>query len=453
MPVQLFSHNCQAYQAVCAMLEKNGKAAVIHPTGTGKSFIAMKWIEEHAQRFVWLSPSEYIYQTQIENVLRTAPDFPTERITFMTYTRLMMMTDAEIVALAPFGIVLDEFHRCGAKCWGEGVVRLLTAYPEAQLLGLSATKIRYLDGQRDMAEELLQGCVASEMTLGEAVVRGILPAPMYVTTLYQIQQELDDLQKRINTVSPETFRRESQHSMDALRETIENAEGLPAVFERYMKEKTGKYLVFCSSQTHMKRVLSHVKEWFGGIDPELHVYSAYSVDPQTSRAFKTFIKDDSGHLKLLLSIDMLNEGWMNGYRQAKAYFEEHGDLNVPVRYKTETGFALGNWLSNQREAKEGESRSKKLTEEQIRQLESIGMVWKRSRDERWNDFYSAACEYYNKNGNLEVPPQYKTPDGFCLGMWIYDQKRNFKKGKLLNQERYTRLVKIGMFETPAVSGN
>ena len=151
--------------------------------------------------------------------------------------------------------------------------------------------------------------------------------------------------------------------------------------------------------------------------------------------------------------NVCDEGWMNGYRQAKAYFEEHGDLNVPVRYKTETGFALGNWISNQREAKEGESRSKKLTEEQIRQLESIGMVWKRSRDERWNDFYSAACEYYNKNGNLEVPPQYKTPDGFCLGMWIYDQKRNFKKGKLLNQERYARLVKIGMFETPAVSGN
>lgn len=103
--------------------------------------------------------------------------------------------------------------------------------------------------------------------------------------------------------------------------------------------------------------------------------------------------------------------------------------------------------------KKGKVDPKKLTEEQIRQLESIGMVWKRSRDERWNDFYSAACEYYNKNGNLEVPPQYKTPDGFCLGMWIYDQKRNFKKGKLLNQERYARLVKIGMFETPAVSGN
>lgn len=138
---------------------------------------------------------------------------------------------------------------------------------------------------------------------------------------------------------------------------------------------------------------------------------------------------------------------------SRPYFEEHGDLNVPVRYKTETGFALGNWISNQREAKEGESRLKKLTEEQIKQLESIGMIWKRSRDERWNDFYSAACEYYQKNGNLEVSPQYKTPDGSCLGMWVYDQKRNFKKGKLRNQERYARLMKIGMFEVPMNKAN
>ena len=202
MSVQLFAHNRQAYDAVTAMLHQAAKAAVIHPTGTGKSFIAFKWIEEHAgARFVWISPSEYIYHTQIENVMRSAPDFPVESITFLTYARLMMMSDEEIAALAPFGIILDELHRCGAKCWGGGVARLLVAYPGAQLLGLSATKIRYLDGQRDMAEELFAGCVASEMTLGEAVVRGILPAPTYVTTIYQIQRELEGLQKRIDAVA------------------------------------------------------------------------------------------------------------------------------------------------------------------------------------------------------------------------------------------------------------
>ena len=692
MSVQLFAHNRQAYDAVTAMLGKASKAAVIHPTGTGKSFIAFKWIEEHAgERFVWLSPSEYIYHTQIENVTRTEPDFPVESITFLTYARLMMMTDEEIAALAPFGIILDEFHRCGAKCWGGGVARLLAAYPGAQLLGLSATKIRYLDGQRDMAEELFAGCVASEMTLGEAVVRGILPAPTYVTTIYQIQRELEGLQKRIDAVGSAALRRDSQRRMDALRVAVENAEGLPAVFARYMTDKSGKYLVFCSGQAHMKRVLSHAKEWFGAIDPEMHIYSAYSADPETSRAYKAFVKDDSDHLKLLFSINMLNEGvhvrgvsgvilfrqtespiiykqqigralttgtqctplildvvnnfgglssygtiqsemneaverlrregrdgeivveklavveqvrdavmlfaqlerslsttwdfyyeaaasyymehgdllierkfvtpeglhlgqwlwrqrrdkaqlsqgqierlerigvvwthyadaawetgyahaaqyyeenghllpestyvcadgyplgawihrmrqqkngttdigrlteqriaelerigmvwdiyndaWVKGYARAKAYFEEHGNLNVPVRYRMEDGYALGRWVAKQRNARDGKFQNRPLTEEQIRQLDAIGMVWGKSRDERWNDFYSEAQAYYLKNGNLEMPAQYKTQDGSCLGMWVYDQKRNWKSGKLGNPERYERLAAIGMFES------
>ena len=51
-------------------------------------------------------------------------------------------------------------------------------YPDAKLPGLSAMKIRYPDGQRDLAEELFEDCTASKMTRGEAVVRGILPAPV-----------------------------------------------------------------------------------------------------------------------------------------------------------------------------------------------------------------------------------------------------------------------------------
>lgn len=63
------------------MLEKTGKAAVIHPTGTGKSFIAFKLIEDNPdRRFLWLSPSEYIYQTQVEAVHREAPEFSTEKV-------------------------------------------------------------------------------------------------------------------------------------------------------------------------------------------------------------------------------------------------------------------------------------------------------------------------------------------------------------------------------------
>ena len=73
--------------------------------------------------------------------------------------------------------------------------RLLTQHPEVPLLGLSATNVRYLDNQRDMAEELFAGQIASYMTLGEAVVRGILPAPVYVTSVYAYQKELARLEE------------------------------------------------------------------------------------------------------------------------------------------------------------------------------------------------------------------------------------------------------------------
>lgn len=47
MPVELFSHNQIAYENAIAMMEKTGKAAIIHPTGTGKSFIAFQLALDH----------------------------------------------------------------------------------------------------------------------------------------------------------------------------------------------------------------------------------------------------------------------------------------------------------------------------------------------------------------------------------------------------------------------
>lgn len=47
--LQLFEHNENAYRSAVQMMEECGKAAIVHPTGTGKSYIAFKLIEEHAQ--------------------------------------------------------------------------------------------------------------------------------------------------------------------------------------------------------------------------------------------------------------------------------------------------------------------------------------------------------------------------------------------------------------------
>ena len=69
MSIHLYKHNEDAYRAVEPMLEEKQMAAVIRPTGTGKSMIAFKLVEQHPHNhFQWLSPSEYIYKTQLENI-------------------------------------------------------------------------------------------------------------------------------------------------------------------------------------------------------------------------------------------------------------------------------------------------------------------------------------------------------------------------------------------------
>ena len=72
----LFEHNEKAYHAAVRMMEQYGKAAIVHPTGTGKSYIAFKLIEDNPEKVViWLSPSEYIFQDSAGKPEKERPGF------------------------------------------------------------------------------------------------------------------------------------------------------------------------------------------------------------------------------------------------------------------------------------------------------------------------------------------------------------------------------------------
>ncbi len=241
MPMHLFEHNQTAYNAVVTMLAERGKAAVIHPTGTGKSFIGFKLCEDNPDKTIcWLSPSRYIYQTQLENLAETSDGYQPENVKFYTYAKLMNVSDAEIDEIKPDYIILDEFHRCGAEQWGAGVDAVLKAYPDVPVLGLSATAIRYLDNQRDMTDELFDGNVASEMTLGEAIVRGILNPPKYIMTVYSYQKELEKYEQRIANSKRKHSRDSAEKYLEALRRTLEQADGLDVIFYKHIEDRSGK---------------------------------------------------------------------------------------------------------------------------------------------------------------------------------------------------------------------
>lgn len=457
------------------MLAARGKAAVVHPTGTGKSFIAFKLAEDNpSSRVLWLSPSEYIFRTQMEN-LKRACNVELSNVSFLTYAKLMLADEETIKEYSPDYIVLDEFHRCGAEMWGKGVERLLSTYPEVPVLGLSATNIRYLDNHRDMADELFAGNIASEMTLGEAVVRGILTSPEYVLSIYSCSKDIKKYQTRIRKAKTKAMRDEAQKKLDALRRSLENAEGLDVMFRKHIKDRQGKYIIFCSNVDHLRETETHIHEWFKDIDEYPNIYKAYSEDAESSKAFDAFRNDTSSHLKLLLCIDMLNEGvhidGVSGVILLRPTVS-------PIIYKQQIGRALAagsdknsviiDVVNNIENLYSVAAIQQEMTDA-INYYRGIGQpdrivnetftITDETRDSRqlfceleetlsasWDSMYLLAKDYYEKHNNLEIERRYVTPEGYALGSWLNTQRR-VRSGKIcgiLTEERIEKLDAIGM---------
>lgn len=220
----------------------------------------------------------------------------------------MIIEPEEIAVIDPDYIILDEFHRCGAELWGAGVKAVLSVYPDIPVLGLSATAIRYLDNQRNMTDELFDGNIASEMTLGEAIVRNILSPPKYILSIFSYQQDLEKYEKRVHSAKSKAVQDAATAYLDALKRALDKADKLDILFDKHMTDRTGKYIVFCANYDHMLDMMGKAKEWFWRVDRNPHLYSVYSDDPTASKSFADFKTDTSNHLKLLYCIDALNEG-------------------------------------------------------------------------------------------------------------------------------------------------
>ena len=474
--IKLYSHNQKAYDLAVAMLEDTKKAAIVHPTGTGKSFIAFKLCEDHPDKTIcWLSPSEYIFSTQLENLYQATNGFKPNNIVFFTYAKLMGMSKEEIQAIHPDYIVLDEYHRAGATYWQKGVEQLLFTYADVPVLGLSATNIRYLDSQRDMAQELFDGNIASQMSLGEAIVRGILNPPKYVLSMYYYQNTLEKYERRVKKTKSKVARDNAEKCLDELRRTLEKAEGLDVIFKKHMTDPHGKYIVFCSNKEHMDQMMKHT-EWFSKVDKEPHMYSVYSSDPGADKAFKDFKDDnDNNRLRLLYCIDALNEG---------IHVDDISGVILlrptvsPIVYKQQIGRALSaSKITNavifdivlnieniysidsiKEEMQVATSYYRSLGEadqiinekfkviDEVRNCRELFEKLNDALTATWDMYYASAKQYYQENGNLEVPARYITEEGYALGSWLNNQKA-IRKGTIvgkLTEDQIQKLDSIGM---------
>ena len=293
MGISLFPHNQRAYEAAIALLNDKGRAAIVHPTGTGKSYVAFRLIEEKPMaRTLWLSPSEHIFKTQMETLRQSDPAFPVDHVQFATYAKLMIMDEADLVELKPEIIVLDEFHRC----------------------------------------------VAGETTWGEAIDRGILPAPMYVTTVYRYQKDLERYQRRVISLRTKNMLDKNQAILDELRRSLEKADDLEKIFARHITERSGKCIQ--SGLSSIWEQYYDAASEYAAEHGHLNVQKRY-VSPGRLRTTQRKVR--VGRQAGILTDEQIamlgamgicwttsyDSQWEAAYRAAEAFYRQNGNSGCP----------------------------------------------------------------------------------------------------------------------------
>ena len=296
----LLPHNQEAFQKVMEHFHSNKRAAVVHATGTGKSFIIAAVASRFAGRIVVIAPNTF--------VLDETRKLCGGKVDFRTYASVMYddspASDYEL-------IVLDEFHRAGAEEWGKGVDRLLAANPDAKVLGTSATAIRYLDGQRNMSDELFDGNVVSSLPLREAIDRGIIPEPTYVASLYAFDDTYAAVKQQImaSNKKSEEEKMKAMRTLDGIAHNWENAHGVGLIMRKYLDKDIKRIIVFCSKVARAAKARNILGPWLASAGyKHIRFYNIDYKEKRLEKEMEDFQNNNFDGVKVAISVNMLNEG-------------------------------------------------------------------------------------------------------------------------------------------------
>jgi len=304
----LHEHNQRTNKNICRMYNEGiQRVAVVQPTGSGKSLLMAKLIEDNSDsRFFVLSTSHKINE-QFKSKL---DEEMLERIDFNIYCNMPNMKQEVMEALQPDYIFLDEMHRALAKEWSKGIKVLLEMYSNAKVLGLSATPIRYLDRCRNVVEELFGGNLACDMSLSEAILDGILPMARYVCGVYSYEKNAESLNKKIEkSCNSEEEKQELLRELKVLKENLDKGHGVSDIFKKYIVTGSEKFVVFLKDTTHLRTMKPVIEKWFTDAGFNVRLYEVHSKNADRDKEFKAFKEDtEDGIIKLCLSVNMIAEG-------------------------------------------------------------------------------------------------------------------------------------------------
>ena len=150
--------------------------------------------------------------------------------------------------------------------------------------------------------------------------------------------------------------------------------------------------------------------------------------------------------------------WSEQFEQLCAYKVQFGHCSVPQKYSANP--RLGQWVKNQRTMYRlyQEGKPSPMTEEYIRELESVGFKWGSSKSDlatSWSEQFEQLREYEVQFGHCAVPDTYSANPS--LGQWVWNQRKNYKlyqdgKPSPMTAERIRALESVGFKRNVSVGG-
>lgn len=305
MDIKLKKHNEESLNKTLDLFKTHNRVCVEQATSTGKSYIIAALIGSGSfKNVLLLAPSNYILNQFKENF----PDINKKvDIEYMTYSKTLYITNEELNHMNYDLIILDEYHRLGAKNWGESVNKILDKLNNTKVFGTTATPVRFTDNGRNMSNEIFNGIIANSISLEHAINSKILSKPKYVLGMYDVLKSEKDILSDIEK-SNYKYKIDLKEEVKYSLTNFDKLKGAPNILKKYIT-KERKFIVFCENTN----VLNHIKEkickWFDeAFDIDVKTYEVHSYKTDNMDVFKEFKNANREKFRLLFAVNMLNEG-------------------------------------------------------------------------------------------------------------------------------------------------
>ena len=470
MSMTLNPVNEAAFQKAVQSLETLNRAAVFHPTGTGKSCIAWKVVEAHPQTtFFWLvAGAQRLALRQAELTRYNGGTLP-GNVRFCDCEKLAAATPEQWVRLGeqkPGCIVLDCYHELSAVCWAQSVQKLLRMCPQAKVLGLGVPNGAPVCAA---AQELFADCIVSHMTVAEAMAAGTMPVPSaYAALLWPQEEELATLRARIKNLCMPKGDTSLRVQYEELSWSLRQVENLTVLLPRLLSDTSGHYLVLFESAAYQEKLGTELEQLLRTVDPSVRFYAADHACFADSAAVETFLSDTAPGPKVLLCVNapgvqqpleglagvilVRQSSLMSTFKQMLCRaLVAAGSRSVPVFDLVAQFEGLGNGRTLQRDCTEAMTRAGSKTpgfrqERPMQQTYRLYGKLRREMEARWEVLCQAAADAAAKEGTLELPRSYTIHSGVPVGKWL-ELQRQVQAGQRpgrLTAEQAAKLEKLGI---------